>query len=231
MTEIGEVLDLLYAAADSDRLEGMNRYGISIEKRMGVKVPEMRKIAKQVGVDHTLALELWQTGIPEAMIVASMVDDPAAVTEAQMEDWVVDFNSWDVCDQVCMNLFEKTPFAWTKINEWVKREQEFVKRAGFALIACLAWHDKSSPDENFIELIPLINIGATDDRNFVKKAVSWALRNIGKRNRNLNRVVLEAAENLKASESKTARWIGSDTIRDITSPAAQRRLAKEDLVE
>jgi len=224
MATVEDILGMLSAAADENRLEGMGRYGISIDKRMGVKVPEMRKIAKQVGIDHTLALELWQTGFPEAMIVASMVDDPAAVTEAQMEDWVVDFNSWDVCDQVCMNLFEKTPFAWAKINEWAKREQEFVKRAGFALIACLAWHDKGAPDEKFIELIPAINSGAADDRNFVKKAVSWALRNIGKRNRNLNQVALEAAEKLKASEIKTERWIGSDTIRDITSPAAVRRL-------
>jgi 3-methyladenine DNA glycosylase AlkD len=125
-----------------------------------------------------------------------------------------------------MNLFEKTPFAWTKIREWAKYEQEYVRRAAFALIACLAWHDKSAPDEKFIELIPVIHDGATDDRNFVKKAVSWALRNIGKRNRNLNQIVMENAQTLKKSESKTARWIGSDAMRDITSPAAQRRLAK-----
>jgi len=230
MSKVEDVLELLDAAAESERLEGMERYGISVEKRMGVTVPEMRKIAKQVGRDHELALELWQTGIAEAMIVASMVDEPPEVTEAQMDEWVKDFNSWDLCDQVCMNLFEKTPFAWEKIREWAKCEQEFVKRAAFALIACLAWHDKSAPDKKFIELIPIINDGATDERNFVKKAVSWALRNIGKRNRNLNQIVLENTQILKVSESKTARWIGSDTLRDITSPAAKRRLTKEESV-
>jgi 3-methyladenine DNA glycosylase AlkD len=228
MKTVEDVLEMLSVAADEDRLEGMRRYGISVDKRMGVKVPEMRKIAKQIGRDHELALDLWQTGIAEAMIVASMVDEAVEVTEAQMDEWVNDFNSWDVCDQVCMNLFEKTPFAWAKIHEWAKREPEFVKRAAFALIACLAWHDKSAPDEKFIELIPVIHDGATDERNFVKKAVSWALRNIGKRNRNLNLIALAAAEKLKASESKSARWIGSDTVRDITSQAAQRRLAKTD---
>ena len=229
MTEVGEVLEMLGASADRERLEGMARYGISTESRMGVKVPEMRKVAKQVGRDHQLALELWQTGIAEAMIVASMVDEPDKVTEAQMDAWANDFSSWDVCDQVCMNLFEKTPYAWSKIKEWAACEAEFVKRAGFALIACLAWHDKQAPDERFIELMPVIVSGATDERNFVKKAVSWALRNIGKRNNNLNQAAMATAESLKKCESKTARWIGSDTIRDITSEAAQRRLAKEEM--
>ena len=155
-----------------------------------------------------------------------MVDVPAEVTEAQMEAWVVDFNSWDVCDQVCMNLFEKTPLVWDKVRDWSKREEEYVKRAAYALIACLAWHDKGASDENFIALLPLIKSGATDERNYVKKAVSWALRNTGKRNSNLNAIALQTAQDLKEMDSKPARWIGSDAVRDLTSDATRRRLER-----
>jgi 3-methyladenine DNA glycosylase AlkD len=144
-----------------------------------------------------------------------------------MEEWVSDFNSWDVCDQVCMNLFEKTPFAWKKVQDWSQREEEFVKRAAFALIACLAWHNKEALDEEFIRLISIIREGATDQRNFVKKAVSWALRNIGKRNLNLNGAALEAAHELKKTDSRPAKWIASATIRDLTSDATKRRLLKK----
>ena len=226
MTTVSEVMGELTAQADPAQLDGMSRYGITIEKRLGVKVPQMRVIAKQTGKDHQLALALWETGIAEAMIVAAMVDVPAEVTEAQMEAWVVDFNSWDVCDQVCMNLFEKTPLVWDKVRDWSKREEEYVKRAAYALIACLAWHDKGASDENFIALLPLIKSGATDERNYVKKAVSWALRNIGKRNSILNAVALQTAQDLKEMESKSARWIGSDAVRDLTSDATKRRLER-----
>jgi len=226
MTTVSEVMGELTAQADPAQLDGMSRYGITIEKRLGVKVPQMRVIAKQTGKDHQLALALWETGIAEAMIVAAMVDVPAEVTEAQMEAWVVDFNSWDVCDQVCMNLFEKTPLVWDKVRDWSKREEEYVKRAAYALIACLAWHDKGASDENFIALLPLIKSGATDERNYVKKAVSWALRNTGKRNSNLNAIALQTAQDLKEMDSKPARWIGSDALRDLTSDATRRRLER-----
>ena len=226
MTTVSEVMGELTAQADPAQLDGMSRYGITIEKRLGVKVPQMRVIAKQTGKDHQLALALWETGIAEAMIVAAMVDVPAEVTEAQMEAWVVDFNSWDVCDQVCMNLFEKTPLVWDKVRDWSKREEEYVKRAAYALIACLAWHDKGASDENFIALLPLIKSGATDERNYVKKAVSWALRNTGKRNSNLNAIALQTAQDLKEMDSKPARWIGSDAVRDLTSDATRRRLER-----
>ena len=226
MITLTEVMDKLTALADPEQLAGMSRYGITVEKRLGIKIPQLRQIAKQSGKDHDLALALWETGISEAMILASMVDIPAQVTEEQMEAWVLDFNSWDVCDQVCMNLFEKTPLAWQKIEDWSQREEEYVKRAAYALIACLAWHDKQAPDEQFIDLLPLIKSGASDDRNYVKKAVSWALRNIGKRNSNLNAVALQTAQDLKAIESKPARWIGSDALRDLTSEATSRRLEK-----
>src|SRR3972149_5723964 len=165
----------------------MARYGMKTEHRLGVQVPEMRRIAKETGKNHKLALELWKTGIAEARIVAAMVDEPETLTEAQREDWVKDIDSWDIGDQVCMNLFEKTPLAWKKIADWSKRDEEFVKRTAYGLLACLAWHDKTAGDKKFIELFPVITEGAMDERNSVKKSVSWALRNIGKRNPALNK--------------------------------------------
>ena len=221
-----DVLKKLKAKARPDQLEGMARFGMTIEKRLGVSVAEMRKIAKELGKDHSLALELWKTGIAEAKILASMIGEPEKLTEKQMEKWVKDFDSWDVCDQVCMNLFEKTPFIWEKVFDWSKRDEEFVKRTAFALIACLAWHDKEAEDERFIELFPVIRSGATDQRNFVKKAVSWALRNIGKRNPNLNMEALKAAKDIGLIDSKPAQWIASDVIRELESEGVQKRLRK-----
>ena len=226
MMNVEDVLNQLKEKAKPDQIEGMAKFGITRDKRLGVSVPDMRKMAKECGKDHELALELWQTGIPEAMIVASMVDVPEQVTEQQMDDWVVDFNSWDVCDQVCANLFEKTPLAWKKILDWSTREAEFEKRAAYALIACLAWHDKAATDEDFIRQIPVIMDGADDERNYVKKGVSWALRNIGKRNADLNQAAMQAAAELGEMDSKTARWIAHDTIRDLTSEATRKRLSK-----
>lgn len=196
MATVEEILEKLKGKARPDQVEGMAKYGIAAEGRLGVSVPDMRKIAKESGKDHQLALELWKTGIPEARIVAAMIGEPEKLTEEQMEDWVKDVNSWDVCDQVCMNLFEKPPLAWKKILDWSEREEEFVKRTAFALIACLAWHGKYTEDEKFIELFPVIKRGATDERNYVKKAVSWALRNIGKRNPNLNKAAIKATKDI-----------------------------------
>ncbi len=224
MSSVEGVLKKLRTKAKPDQLEGMARYGIVTKRRLGVSVPDMRKIAKESGKDHKLAIELWKTGIPEAKIVATMIDEPEKLSETQMEDWVKDIDSWDVCDQVCASLFEKTPLAWRKIFDWSNREEEFVKRAAFALIACLAWHDKDAEDEKFIRLFPVIKRGATDDRNFVKKAVNWALRNIGKRNQNLNTAAVRAAKEIQRIDSKAARWIASDTIRELESEAVQRRL-------
>jgi 3-methyladenine DNA glycosylase AlkD len=219
-------LNRLKEKANPDNLEGMARFGITIDHRLGVSVPDMRKLAKEFAQDHRLALDLWKTGIDEARILASMIDDPEQVTLKQGERWVKDFNSWDVCDQVCMNLFEKTPWAWQKIIEWAGREEEFVKRAAFSLMACLAWHDKKAPDENFIRLFSLLRRGANDERNFVRKAVNWALRNIGKRNIRLNRAAIHLAEEIGRIDSKTARWIASDAIRELQSNAVQQRLKK-----
>ena len=224
MASVEEVLERLKSMARPDQLEGMAKYGMVVERRLGVSVPSLRRMAKELGQNHKLALELWKTGIVEARLVAAMTDDPEKLTEGQMEDWVKDINSWDVCDQVCMNLFEKVPLAWKKIIDWSEREEEFVKRAAFALIACLAWHDKKVTDEKFIELFPVIIRGATDERNFVRKAVNWALRNIGKRSLNLNKAAINTAREIQQIDSKAARWIASDTIRELESEAVRKRL-------
>ncbi len=226
MTAVEEILKKLKEKANPDQLEGMSRFGMAIEKRLGISVPDMRKIAKETDKNHQLALELWKTGFAESMMVASIIDIPGEITEEQMEDWVKDFNSWDVCDQVCMNLFDKTPLAWKKVADWADREEEFVKRAAYTLIACLAWHDKEASDEKFIGFLPIIKAGATDERNFVKKAVNWALRHIGKRNINLNKIAIEAAKEIQKIDSKSAKWVASDAIRELEGDAVQNRLKK-----
>ena len=226
MASVTDVLDRLQSKAKPEQLEGMAKYGMTVEKRLGVSVPDMRKLAKEVGRDHKLALDLWRTGIAEARILAGMVGDPAKLTDEQMEEWVKDINSWDVCDQVCMNLFEKNQLAWQKIIDWSEREEEFVKRSAFSLMACLAWHDKKASDEKFIELLNVITRAATDERNFVKKAVNWALRNIGKRNLNLNEAAISTAKEIQRLESKAARWIAADAIRELESDSIQGRLRR-----
>jgi len=224
MSSVENVLERLKSKARPDQLEGMARFGMTVERRLGISIPDLRAMAKESGKDHELALKLWKTGIAEARILAAMIGDPKKLTEAQMEDWVKDIDSWDVCDQVCANLFEKVPLAWQKINDWSERDEEFVKRTAFSLMACLAWHDKKAKDERFIALLPVIIRNANDERNFVKKAVNWALRNIGKRNSNLNRAAIDAAREIQGLDSKTARWIASDAIRELESGAVQRRL-------
>ena len=226
MASVKDVLDRLQGKAQPEQLKGMAKYGMTVEKRLGVSVPDMRKLAKELGRDHKLALDLWWTGIVEARIVAAMVGDPAKLSEEQMEEWVKGINSWDVCDQVCMNLFEKNQLAWKKIIDWSEREEEFVKRAAFSLIACLAWHDKKASDDKFTELLPVIVREATDERNFVKKAVNWALRNIGKRNLNLNEAAINTAKEIQRLDSKTARWIAADAIRELESDPIQNKLRK-----
>ena len=227
MRSVAGILDRLKAEADPASLEGMARFGMAIEGRLGASVPVMRRIAKETGKDHALALGLWKTGVAEARIVAAMLAVPEALTEQDMDAWVKDFNSWDVCDQVCMNLFGKTPFARRKILEWSEREAEFVKRAAFVLIACLASHDKQAADGDFLALLPVIVRGATDERNFVKKAVSWALRGIGKRNLRLNGAAIRTAKAIRRLDSKAARWIAADAIRELEDEKTQRRLHEQ----
>jgi 3-methyladenine DNA glycosylase AlkD len=197
---------------------------INTERALGIGVTQLRRLARDIGRDHGLAQRLWSTGIHEARILASMVDEPSQVTTSQMEGWASDFDSWDLVDQCCGNLFDKTPYAYDKALEWSGRPEEFVKRAGFALMAWLAVHDKPAPDESFEPFLEAVGKEATDERNFVKKAVNWALRQIGKRNGHLNSRAIEKAEKLRSIESRSARWIGRDALRELTSDKVAVRL-------
>jgi 3-methyladenine DNA glycosylase AlkD len=215
----------LRSMADPSQLAGMARFGIRVDRALGgVGVPRMRALAKRVGRSHDLALGLWATGIHEARLVATMVDEPAAVTDGQLEAWVAEVDSWDVCDGLCGNLLVRTAVAYDKAIEWSSREEEFVKRAGFALMASLAVHDKAAPDERFVALLPLIEREAPDRRNFVRKAVSWALREVGKRNLALNEAAVATARRIRETGPRSARWVASDALRELTGEAVQRRL-------
>jgi 3-methyladenine DNA glycosylase AlkD len=220
-----QIIKRLKSLANPKSLEGMARFGIKPGKPLGISIPNLRKLAKEIGKDHKLAQQLWKSGIHEAKILASMVDKIEKVTEKQMDSWIKDFDSWDVCDQVCMNLFDKTPFAFKKAVEWTKRNKEFEKRAGFALMACLAWHDKTSPDSKFIKFFPQIKKCSIDDRNYVKKATNWALRQIGKRNLSLNKAAIKIAKEIQKIDSKAARWVAADALRELTGEAVQKRLS------
>ncbi len=224
--EYQETMKKLKSLSNPKAVEGMARFGISPKNTYGVSIPNLRKMAKEIGTDNKLAKQLWSSEIHEARILAGMIDDPKNVTEAQMEKWVKDFDSWDVCDQVCMNLFDKTKFAYQKAIEWSSKKEEFVKRAGFAMMAVLAWHDKKANDKQFEKFFPFIKKGSTDERNFVKKAVNWALRQIGKRDLNLNKRAIKVAKEIKNINSKSAKWIASDAIKELTSEAVQKRLKK-----
>jgi len=220
------ILARLRRIASPEDAAGMARFGIRPRSRvLGISIWELRKIAKETGKSHRLAGELWKSGIHEARILAGFVEEPEKVTEQQLERWVKTFDSWDVVDQVS-ELFVRTPFARKKIREWSMREEEFVKRTAFTLIAELAWHDKGMADAEFERFFPLIKRGAVDERNFVKKAVNWALRNIGKRNRALNARAIQVAKDIQRMDSRAARWIASDTLRELTGPAVQKRLAR-----
>ena len=202
--------------------EGMAKFGITAQKIYGVKIPDLRKLAKEIGKNHELALELWKETSRETRILAGMIDDPKQVTE-QTDQWAGDFDSWEVCDQCIMNLFEKTPFAWNKAVEWSEKEDEFVKRAGFVIMARLAVSDKKAPDARFEAFFPAITKKAGDGRNFVKKAINWALRQIGKRNLKLNKKAVKVAKEIHKMDSKSAKWIASDALRELESEAVQKR--------
>jgi 3-methyladenine DNA glycosylase AlkD len=222
-TRCGAVLAELKALADPARVAGMARYGINSENAYGVTIPELRAMAKRTGRDHALAGRLWSSKVHEARILASMVDDPGMVSEAQMERWVAAFDSWDVCDQCCNNLFVYTPFAHKKAVAWSCRDAEFVKRAGFVLMAVLAVHDKGAADAVFERFFPVIVREASDGRNFVKKAVNWALRQIGKRNARLHRRAVDVAERIGTGDSKAARWVAAGALRELTSAKIGKR--------
>lgn len=216
----------MQATADRSRLEGMGRFGIDTRNALGVTVAELRGLARRIGRDHDLAAALWESEIHEARILATMVDDPACVTETQMERWISGVGSWDLCDQLCGNLFDRTPFAFDKALAWSRREDEFVKRAGFALMACSAVHRKDVADARFEVFLPAIRAQATDDRNYVKKAVSWALRQIGKRSQGLNHKAIATARQIERIDARSARWIASDVQRELESAPVQERLRR-----
>lgn len=219
-----EVLTILRGMADPARLAGMARYGIRTESALGVTVTELRSIARTLGRDHDLAAALWNSGIHEARILATMVDDPALVTDAQMEAWVTGFDSWDLCDQACGNLFDRTPYLIEKVRAWSVREEEFVRRAAFALVATAAVHRKDLPDEHIERLLPVAERAAGDDRVYVRKAVSWALRQAGKRSPALHAAAVREAERIGAKHTRSSRWIASDVLRELRSDAVLRRL-------
>ena len=210
-------------------VDGMARFGIRAKKVYGVSKPKMDVLAKLVGKNHQLALQLWKSGVHDARILAGMVDEAHLVTASQMDRWVRDFDNWDVCDGTCCHLFAHTAFAWQKAIAWSKRSHEFQKRAGFALMAYLAVHDKHAADRRFLQLLPTIRREAHDARNFVRKAVNWALRQIGKRNSPLNLAAIREAERIRNMDSAAARWIAADALRELRSEAVQRRLRQKSL--
>ena len=230
----GETWDVSRIVAELERrgsrrnVEGMARFGIRAKICYGVAKPRLDEIARRCGKSHTLALELWRTGIHDARILAGMVDEPAKVTAKQMEAWVREFDNWDICDGTCCHLFVFANPAWEKARAWSSRKNEFEKRAGFALAAYLAYRDKSAPDSAFRKYLKIIEREAWDERNFVRKAVNWALRNIGKRNIALNRAAINTAKRLHTSEISATRWVAADALRELQSDAAQARLRRKE---
>jgi 3-methyladenine DNA glycosylase AlkD len=222
-----EILQKLASRYDPRAVEGMARFGIVTAKAYGWSAPALRRLAREIGRDHALAQELWASEILEARALAALIDLPEKVSERQMERWAKDFDNWAVCDSACGSLFRYTKYAHAKCVEWSSRQEEFVKRAAFALMAGLAVADKAASDQAFLKFLPLIKRAATDERNFVKKAVNWGLRQIGKRNRRLNRAAIAAAREIHRLDSPAARWIASDALRELQSPAVQGRLARK----
>jgi len=227
--QCAEIIEKIKSQYNPRNVEGMARFGINPKNTYGASIPFLRNLAKEVGRNHSLALQLWGSEIHEARILAAYVDELEKVTEPQMEKWILDFDSWDVCDQICGNLFGRTKFAWAKALEWPGRREEFVKRAGFVLMAALSVHDRDAPDTAFVDFLPAIVRESTDERNYVRKAVNWALRQIGKRNTALNRKALEVARKVAKMNSKSARWIASDAIRELTSEKTLKLMEKRAL--
>lgn len=219
-----EIISKLKSLSNQKNREGMARFGINTESALGISIYTLRDLANKIPKNHELALRLWDSGIHEARHLASQIDKPDEVTEKQFDSWVADFNSWDICDQVCSNLLDKTTFAYKKVFEFSNRKEEFVKRTAFTLIACLSVHNKELKDLDLEKYLPLIKRESTDERNYVKKAVNWALRQIGKRNKNLNKKAIEVGKEISKMDSKSAKWIASDALRELQSDSVQKRL-------
>ena len=223
--QLKDAIAELKSMGNPNAAAGMARYGINADRALGVSIPKIQRLAKKIGKSRKLAEKLWSSAIHEARILACMIDDPQKVTADQLERWVVDFDSWDLCDQCCNRLFRKTSFARQKALAWARRPEEFVKRAGFVMMAVLAVHDKKAADKQFDPFLKHIKAAASDERNFVKKAVNWALRQIGKRNLSLNKKAIAVAEEIKQFESRAARWVAGDALRELRGENLQKRLS------
>ncbi|MEM0466020.1 MAG: DNA alkylation repair protein [Candidatus Thermoplasmatota archaeon] len=222
--QYSDVIATLKTMEQPKNIQGMIRYGINPINNLGISIYQLRHLAKEIGTNHDLALKLWDSGIHDARLLAVFIDDPIQVTSEQMDAWAADFDSWDICDQACTSLFDKTPHAWTKVYTWATRKEEFVKRGAFALLAGLAVHDKKATNQDFERCAPLIKKCCTDDRNYAKKAVNWALRNIGKRNQPLNKKMIQLSKELLTIDSQSARWIATDALRELTSEKVHHRI-------
>jgi 3-methyladenine DNA glycosylase AlkD len=222
-----EIILKLQSRSNPENVKGMARYGINPKNNLGISIYQLRPLAKEIGRNHPLALKLWDSKIHDARLLACFIDDPKKVTADQMDTWAEDFDSWDICDQACTSLFDLSPLAYEKVYQWADHEKEFVKRGAFSLIAGLAVHDKTATDKKFEDFLPIIIKHSVDERNYVKKAVNWALRNIGKRNLHLNKRAIETAKEIQKINSKSARWIASDAIRELTSDRIKRKFVSK----
>ena len=221
---MGSVVAWLEKTGSRTAAKSLERYGLPSTNAYGISVATLRAYAKQIGTEHRLAMQLWKSGSLEARILASFVADPKQLTLAQMNAWCRDFDNWGTTDTACFTLFDRSPLAWKVVTPWTKQKGEFQKRAGFVMMACLAAHDKTAGDAAFMKFLPMIEKGASDDRNFVKKGVSWALRHLGHRNAKLHAAAMKTAMKLSKSENATERWIGKDALRDITRPAVRNKV-------
>ena len=223
----GDIISYFEKHESEKARKGMEKYKVGCKDKYGISMPVLRKLSKKIGKNHQLALKLWKHGYHESRILATLIEEKDKVDENQLEKWVNDFDSWDICDQACINLFINMPMAISKIKEWAKSDKEFVKRTSFSLIAVIAVHNKNEEDSYFERFFPLIKEACIDEKNYVKKAVNWALRSIGKKNKYLNKKAIEVANEILEMDSKTAKWIGRDAIKELESKEVQNRLSKE----
>ena len=223
--QVADVLSRLRALSDPQVAAALERSGSHPRSALGVSPPQLRSLAEEIGVDRLIAQQLWASGIHEARLLASLIDDPERVTSKQMERWVRDFDTWDLCDACCANLFHKTPFAFGKVSTWSGRREEYVKRAAFTLLGELAAHAPAAPDSEFLRFLPVVERESGDDRPLVRKAIAGALRGIGSRNRSLRKAALATATSLDKHESRSARWIASDALRELNKPPAEKKKA------
>lgn len=225
--DLDRILAVLHAQADPVYRQGLTRFAIPIDRALGVSMVKLKLLAKPLRGRHDLALALWEQGIYETRLLAALIDDPKEVSGQQMDRWAASFDSWGDCDTACFALFDRTPHAWQKVDEWALRREEFVRRAAFATLASLTVHDRKATDEQFLARLPLIEVAADDDRNFVKKAVNWALRSVGKRSARCHAQAIALAELLATREQPSARWIGKDALRELRKPAQVARLSRK----